>query len=210
MDIFLENAQKINDFDYNKMLDDLEFESRHQRILNSIKNKWKNIGNKYKEKVDEYKKQNEILYKKKNHALQKKLKEKDDLLLRNIEYKRKLKSEERKKIGNLMKQKIDNVNQNLEIYLNEQEEKRLKLERKMNNKSIIKLIIFLIVELIEERHNKFIAESQEKISKKLKKNYQNYNKSLQMYLNKKEEEEKEKEEKAKKKFEGYVNILLFI
>ena len=43
------------------MLDDLEFESRHQRILNSIKNKWKNIGNKYKEKVDEYKKQNEIL-----------------------------------------------------------------------------------------------------------------------------------------------------
>ena len=31
-----------------------------------------------------------------------------------------------------------------------------------------------------------------------------------MYLNKKEEEEKEKEEKAKKKFEGYVNILLFI
>ena len=98
-----------------------------------------------------------------------------------------------------MKQKIDNVNQNLEIYLNEQEEKRLKLERKMNNKSIIKLIIFLIVELIEERHNKFIAESQEKISKKLKKNYQNYNKSLQMYLNKKEEEEKEKEEKAKKK-----------
>ena len=192
------------------MLDDLEFESRHQRILNSIKNKWKNIGNKYKEKVDEYKKQNEILYKKKNHALQKKLKEKDDLLLRNIEYKRKLKSEERKKIGNLMKQKIDNVNQNLEIYLNEQEEKRLKLERIMNNKSIIKLIIFLIVELIEERHNKFIAESQEKISKKLKKNFQNYNKSLQMYLNKKEEEEKEKEEKAKKKFEGYVNILLFI
>ena len=62
------------------------------------------------------------------------------------------------------------------------------------------------MELIEERHNKFIAESQEKISKKLKKNYQNYNKSLQMYLNKKEEEEKEKEQKTIKKYQGYVKI----
>ena len=31
-DIVLENVKRINDYDYNKMLDNFELESRHQRI----------------------------------------------------------------------------------------------------------------------------------------------------------------------------------
>ena len=134
-DIVLENVKRINDYDYNKMLDNFELESRHQRIINGIKSKWKNIGLKYKEKLSEYKKQNEKMYKIKNKELQKKIREKDELLHRNIEMNKRLKSEERERKGNLMKQKTENASQNLEEFLSKQEEERLKLERNMFHKS---------------------------------------------------------------------------
>ena len=117
------------------MLDNFELESRHQRIMNGIKNKWKNKGLKYKEKLSEYKKQNEKMYKIKNKELQKKIREKDELLHRNIEMNKRLKSEERERKGNLMKQKTENASQNLEEFLSKQEEERLKLERNMFHKS---------------------------------------------------------------------------
>ena len=59
------------------MLDNFELESRHQKIINGIKSKWKNIGLKYKEKLNEYKKQNEKIYKIKNKELQKKKRKKN-------------------------------------------------------------------------------------------------------------------------------------
>ena len=49
---------------------------------------------------------------------------------------KRLKSEERERKGNLMKQKTENVSQNLEVFLYKQEEERLKLERNMYHKSI--------------------------------------------------------------------------
>ena len=118
------------------MLDNFELESRHQKIINGIKSKWKNIGLKYKEKLNEYKKQNKKIYKIKNKELQKKMREKDEILQRNIEINKRLKSEEKERKGNLMKQKTENASQNLEVFLYKQEEERLKLERNMYHKSI--------------------------------------------------------------------------
>ena len=48
---------------------------------------------------------------------------------------KRLKSEERERKGNLMKQKTENASQNLEEFLSKQEEERLKLERNMFHKS---------------------------------------------------------------------------
>ena len=58
--------------------------------------------------------------------------------------------------------------------------------------------------MIEERHNKYIVDAQEKYSQKLANNLLKYHQSLKKFLLKKEEEEKEKEQKVIKKYEGYV------
>ena len=58
--------------------------------------------------------------------------------------------------------------------------------------------------MIEERHNKYIINAQEKYSQKLADNLFKYHQSLNKFLIKKEEEEKEKEQKVIKKYEGYV------
>lgn len=117
------------------MIEDFELESRHQKILNKIKNKWRKVGIKYKERVEELKKQNEKTYILKSKLLEKKLKEKEEVLQKNIDTKKRIKSEERERLGNLMKQKTENASQNLEEFLSKQEEERLKLERNMFHKS---------------------------------------------------------------------------
>ena len=125
----------MNEFDYKKMIDDFELENRHQKILNKIKNKWKSLSVKHTEKVIEFKRQNERMYRMKNMALKKKLKEKDEYLQKNIEMNKRLRNEKEKEKVNLMKQKTENVSQNLEEYLNKQEKERLKLEKTMIHKS---------------------------------------------------------------------------
>ena len=131
----IENAKRVNEFDYKKMIDDFELENRHQKILNRIKNKWKSLSVKHSEKVIEFKKQNERMYRMKNMALKKKLKEKDEYLQKNVEMNKRLKNEEKEKKNYLMKQKSENVSQNLEEHLNKQEIERLKLEKTMIHKS---------------------------------------------------------------------------
>jgi len=117
------------------MIDDFELENRHQKILNKIKNKWKSLSVKHTEKVIEFKRQNERMYRMRNMALKKKLKEKDEYLQKNIEMNKRLRNEKEKEKVNLMKQKTENVSQNLEEYLNKQEKERLKLEKTMIHKS---------------------------------------------------------------------------
>ena len=131
----IENAKRVNEFDYKKMIDDFELENRHQKILNRIKNKWKSLSEKHTEKVIEFKRQNERMYRMRNMALKKKLKEKDEYLQKNVEMNKRLKNEEKEKKNYLMKQKSENVSQNLEEHLNKQEIERLKLEKTMIHKS---------------------------------------------------------------------------
>ena len=131
----IENAKRVNEFDYKKMIDDFELENRHQKILNRIKNKWKSLSEKHTEKVIEFKRQNERMFRMKNMALKKKLKEKDEYLQKNVEMNKRLKNEEKEKKNYLMKQKSENVSQNLEEHLNKQEIERLKLEKTMIHKS---------------------------------------------------------------------------
>ena len=71
-DLLLETQKRINDYDYQKMLHDFESESRHKKILNTIRDKWKSLSAAHKEKVEEMKKRNEKLYRKKDKEFKKK------------------------------------------------------------------------------------------------------------------------------------------
>ena len=66
----------MNEYDYNKMMSDFEFSTRHQAQLQKIKKKWQNIGKKYDETIQRMKEMREENYKKQNAALIKKLKKK--------------------------------------------------------------------------------------------------------------------------------------
>ena len=66
----------MNDYDYNKMMSDFEFSTRHQAQLQKIKKKWQNVGKKYDETIQRMKEMREENYKKQNAALIKKLKKK--------------------------------------------------------------------------------------------------------------------------------------
>ena len=41
----------MNDYDYKKMMIDFETETRHKKIINGIRNKWRIASSKYSEKI---------------------------------------------------------------------------------------------------------------------------------------------------------------
>ena len=41
----------MNDYDYKKMMIDFETETRHKKIINGIRNKWRIASSKYYEKI---------------------------------------------------------------------------------------------------------------------------------------------------------------
>ena len=100
LDMILENARRVNEFDYNKMMSDFESESRHNKILNGIKQKWRAVSSQYREKVDNIRKQNEKLFRDRSRNLLRKLKKKEQSLQMSIASKQEAKSEEKKKNDN--------------------------------------------------------------------------------------------------------------
>ena len=66
----------MNDYDYNKMMSDFEFSTRHQAQLQKIKKKWQNAGKKYDETIQRMKEMREENYKKKKCSIDKKIKKK--------------------------------------------------------------------------------------------------------------------------------------
>ena len=94
----LENARKVNEFDYNKMMSDFESESRHKKILLGIRQKWRAVSCSYKEKLQNLKRLNEKTYKEKSKNLQKKLKKKEEVIKNAILARHEAKSQEKKKL----------------------------------------------------------------------------------------------------------------
>ena len=66
----------MNEYDYKKMISNFEMESRHNRILKDIKEKWSSLSALHDEKVENMKIKTEKMYKKKDRDQKKKIIEK--------------------------------------------------------------------------------------------------------------------------------------
>ena len=133
----------MNDYDYKKMIKNFEFESRHNKILRGIKEKWSSLSVLHNEKVENMKIKTEKMYKKKDRELKKKLNKKEQITKRQLEIKKNILMEEKKKREEITKKKVDSVQKNLTEYRNQEEQKRLVLERETLDKSNLILNIIL-------------------------------------------------------------------
>ena len=134
--MILENARKVNEFDYNKMMSDFESESRHNKILNGIKQKWRAVSCSYKEKVENIKKLNEKLFQERSRNLLKKLKKKEKSLQMSIQSKQEAKNVEKQKMIEQMALKENEAKLNIQNFLEQQEKERLQVEQDTELKSI--------------------------------------------------------------------------
>ena len=62
------------------MLEDFKLQTRHNKILNGIRNKWKPISVVHSEKVEEMKIKKENMFKKKDKEFKKKLLRKEEVI----------------------------------------------------------------------------------------------------------------------------------
>lgn len=134
--MILENARKVNEFDYNKMMSDFESESRHNKILNGIKQKWRAVSCSYKEKVENIKKLNEKMFQERSRNLLKKLKKKEKSLQMSIQSKQEAKNVEKQKMIEQMALKENEAKLNIQNFLEQQEKERLQVEQDTELKSI--------------------------------------------------------------------------
>lgn len=120
---------KQNEYDYKKMMSDFDLEARRNKILNDIKNKWKTINIQYNERIEEMKIKNENLYKKRDKEFKKKLLKKEMAVQKQIDLKNEKLQEEKKRMEEITKKKCDDVLKNIQQYNEQQEKKRLQLEK---------------------------------------------------------------------------------
>ena len=125
----------MNEYDYNKMMSDFEFSTRHQAQLQKIKKKWQNIGKKYDETIQRMKEMREENYKKQNAALIKKLKKKDQVLLTALESKNKKKMSDRRKNVIALMEREKSAREKVERFLIEDEKNRKRFAEQINEKS---------------------------------------------------------------------------
>ena len=131
----VKEAQEMNEYDYNKMMSDFEFSTRHQAQLQKIKKKWQNIGKKYDETIQRMKEMREENYKKKNAALIKKLKKKDQVLLTALETTNKEKMSDRRKNVIALMEREKSAREKVERFLIEDEKNRKRFAEQINEKS---------------------------------------------------------------------------
>ena len=126
---------KKNEYDYKKMMDDFELETRRKKMFNGIRSKWQSISKGYLEKIEEMKLKNEKLYKERNRKFKQKIKKKELAIKNQMELKNQRIQEKKKEQEEYSKKKMDDVLKNLEEYNKSEEEKRLKLEQENFEKS---------------------------------------------------------------------------
>ena len=134
-DLIIEEQMKRNEYDYKKMMDDFELETRRKKMFNGIRNKWQEISKGYMEKIEEMKIKNEKLYKERNKKFKQKIRKKELAIKSQIELKNQKLLEKKKEQEEYSKKKMDDVLKNLEEYNKTEEEKRLKLEQETFLKS---------------------------------------------------------------------------
>ena len=104
--MILEDQRRINEYDYNKMIEDFELESRHNKILRGIRNKWRSVSAMHDEKVEEMKIKTEKMFKKKDKEFKNKLLMKEQVIKRQLEMKKRMLSEEKKRREMITKKKV--------------------------------------------------------------------------------------------------------
>lgn len=119
------------------MMKDFESSAKHQEALKKIKRRWANEGKKYNETIQRMKELREETYQKKSKALKDKLKKKEQLLITLQNESNKEKMIEKQKNLELMMKREKTARENVEKFLKEQEEERLKFEDEINQKSKI-------------------------------------------------------------------------
>ena len=67
----------MNNYDYRKMMLDFETETRHKKIINGIRNKWRVASSKYLEKINTIKIENKKAEQKKEKDYKKRFKAKE-------------------------------------------------------------------------------------------------------------------------------------
>ena len=206
----------MNDYDYNKMMSDFEFSTRHQAQLQKIKKKWQNVGKKYDETIQRMKEMREENYKKKNAALIKKLKKKDQVLLTALETTNKEKMSDRRKNILALMQREKSARENVERYLIEDEKNRIKFAEQINDKSKKKnlfnfyFINFFIVQLFIERNQKIKDEKHNAVLKKLMDTEMRHTFNLGKLNEENEKLEQENREKALRKYTAVVKKNIFL
>ena len=133
--MLLEDQKHINEYDYNKMMQNFDLEARHNKILKDIKDKWSSLSALHDEKVENMKIKTEKMYKKKDKELKKKLSRKDQVIKKQLEMRRNMLEEEKRKREEKTKKKVDDVAKNLIEFRNREEKKRLILEKETFDKS---------------------------------------------------------------------------
>ena len=130
----MRNTQEINDFDYKKMIKDLEVAQRHSDYIKKIKKKWEGESKKYRETISHMKEFREESYLKKNQTLSNKLNKKEKLLITSLETKQKDKMHEKEKAIALMMEKEKTARENVGKYMEEQEKIRQLFQKEMQEK----------------------------------------------------------------------------
>ena len=140
--MLLKAQEDINQYDYKKMMSDFETETRHKKIINGIKNKWRIASTKYLEKVDLIKDRNKKLDKKRQREYKKRYKEKELSIQNQLEQKKNEILEKKKNMAEAIRKKNEDAAKNLEKFHELQEKERLKVEQDTMNKS--KKLLFII------------------------------------------------------------------
>ena len=199
---------KKNKYDYKKMMDDFDLETRRKKMFNGIRSKWQSISKGYLEKIEEMKLKNEKLYKERNRKFKQKIKKKELAIKNQMELKNQRLQEKKKEQEEYSKKKMDDVLKNLEEYNKSEEEKRLKLEQETfekSNKYFYYIFFINIVRGIQERYNRFRENQKKNLNNKLESERQKYAISKERHLQDVQIEQELQQAKAFKKYEGYVS-----
>ena len=199
---------KKNKYDYKKMMDDFDLETRRKKMFNGIRSKWQSISKGYLEKIEEMKLKNEKLYKERNRKFKQKIKKKELAIKNQMELKNQRLQEKKKEQEEYSKKKMDDVLKNLEEYNKSEEEKRLKLEQETfekSNKYFYYNFFINIVRGIQERYNRFRENQKKNLNNKLETERQKYAISKERHLQDVQIEQELQQAKAFKKYEGYVS-----
>lgn len=117
------------------MMIDFETETRHKKIINGIRNKWRIESSKYSEKIKSIKQENKKADKKKQIDFNKRYKAKQLSINNQLEMNKLEKLEEKNRRAEFLKKKSEDVEKNLEKFHQKLEEERLRVEENIMKKS---------------------------------------------------------------------------
>ena len=133
----LKQAEKSNEYDYNKMLKDFQSEERYQTFARKTRNKWKSENKKYLIRLEQMKEKKEENYTiKRNNFLNEYLKKQKDIE-RQL-YKTRISKQGEWKINSqIMKRKEEQAKEKQRKKIERDEEERLNVENQLCAKSKI-------------------------------------------------------------------------